>query len=126
MYWYNSYNIDITWKGRNYEWPSVEPAEKAEYEQYVWDLAASFKNAAPFRLGARQHVLLPAPARGRAQPPAGRRLHPDGGRPAGVLPTSGVHRRGPRGLRYLANITAMLGHRLTRMAALARPHQAKR
>jgi hypothetical protein len=31
-----------------------------------------------------------------AQPPAGRRLHPDGGRPAGVLPTSGAHRRGPR------------------------------
>jgi len=45
----------------------------------------------------------------------------------GVLPISGVHRRRLRpggGLQYLANITAVLGHGPTRMAALARPHQA--
>ena len=39
-------------EGEEHEWPSMEPAEKEEYEQYVWDLAASFKNAAPSRRGA--------------------------------------------------------------------------
>ena len=78
----------------------MEPAEKEEYEQYVWDLAASFKNAAPSRRGARRHVLLPAPAGGCAQSSAGRRLHPDGGRPAGYFLQAARIAEARRGLRY--------------------------
>lgn len=85
---------------------------------------ASFKNAAPSRRSARQHVLLPAPAGGQ------RSLLQDGvctpteaGQPAYFLQAARIA-EARRGLRYLANITVVLGHRPTRMTALARPNQA--
>ncbi|OCL04335.1 hypothetical protein AOQ84DRAFT_120138 [Glonium stellatum] len=145
MYWDDSYSGAITWKGRRYEWPSDEPGEKEQYEQYVWDLAASFRNVArrPVEVPDSMCYYLHMLELVRTLLRDGVCVLTEDDEPADLLQAARIaEARG--GLQYLADTTALLvglwhqhaamlaessallGRRLTQMAALApasaRPH----